>query len=74
MATILSKANFMSGLQCHKHLWLEVQEPHRATALTPTQQRIVDQGEEVGQYARQHRLKLVQALRRQKTEKDQDSD
>jgi hypothetical protein len=28
-------------------------EPHRATALTPAQQRIIDQGNEVGQYARQ---------------------
>ena len=53
MATLLSKSNFMSGLQCHKQLWLEVQEPHQATALTPAQQRIIDQGEEVGQYARQ---------------------
>jgi len=53
MAAILSKANFMSGLQCHKQLWLEVQKPHRATALTPAQQRIINQGNEVGQYARQ---------------------
>jgi len=53
MAAILSKANFMSGLQCHKQLWLEVQEPHQATALTPAQQRIIDQGNDVGQYARQ---------------------
>ena len=42
----------MSGLQCHKQLWLEVNEPHRATALTPVQQRIIDQGEEVGEFAR----------------------
>ncbi|MBW4583358.1 MAG: hypothetical protein KME42_27660 [Tildeniella nuda ZEHNDER 1965/U140] len=53
MAAILSKTNFMSGLQCHKQLWLEVQEPHRATALAPAQQRIIDQGNEVEQYARQ---------------------
>lgn len=43
----------MSGLQCHKQLWLEVNELHRATALTPVQQRIIDQGKEVEQYARQ---------------------
>jgi len=53
MAAFLTKSNFMSGLQCHKQLWLEIQEPHQATALTPTQHRIIDQGEEVGQYARQ---------------------
>ena len=53
MAVFLTKTNFMSGLQCHKQLWLEVKEPHRASALTPVQQRLIDQGEEVGQYARQ---------------------
>ncbi|XHX78450.1 MAG: hypothetical protein RBJ76_29210 [Stenomitos frigidus ULC029] len=53
MAAFLTKANFMSGLQCHKQLWLQVQETHRATALTSVQQRIIDQGEGVGQYARQ---------------------
>lgn len=53
MVAPLTKSHFMSGLQCHKQLWLEVNEPHRATALTPVQQRIIDQGEEVGQYARQ---------------------
>ncbi len=53
MAALLTKSNFMSGLQCLKKLWLEVQEPHQATALSPTQQHIIDQGEEVGHYARQ---------------------
>lgn len=53
MVAPLTKSHFMSGLQCHKQLWLEVNEPHRATALTPVQQRIIDQGEEVGEYARQ---------------------
>lgn len=53
MVASLTKSHFMSGLQCHKQLWLEVNEPHRATALTPVQQRIIDQGEEVGEYARQ---------------------
>ena len=53
MAAPLTKSNFMSGLQCHKQLWLTVNEPHRATALTPAQQRIIDQGEDVGRYARQ---------------------
>jgi len=53
MAAFLAKSNFMSGLQCHKQLWLEVQKPHRATVLSPAQQRIIEQGKEVGQYARQ---------------------
>ncbi|MBD2001051.1 DUF2779 domain-containing protein [Leptolyngbya sp. FACHB-541] len=53
MAALLKKSNFMSGLQCLKKLWLEVQEPQQATALSPAQQRIIDQGKEVGHYARQ---------------------
>lgn len=53
MADFLTKSNFMSGLQCHKQLWLEVKEPHRASGLGLAQQRIIDQGEAVGQYARQ---------------------
>ncbi len=53
MAAPLTKSNFMSGLQCHKQLWLTVNEPHRSTSITPAQQRIIDQGEDVGRYARQ---------------------
>lgn len=52
MAVSLTKSNFMSGLQCHKQFWLTVKEPHRATPLNLAQQRIIDQGEVVGQYAR----------------------
>lgn len=43
----------MSGLQCHKQLWLNVKHPQQAIALIPSQQRLIDQGEKVGQYARQ---------------------
>lgn len=53
MAASLTKSNFMSGLQCHKQLWLTVKEPHRATPPNLAQQRIIDQGGVVGQYARQ---------------------
>lgn len=53
MALFITKSNFMSGLQCQKRLWLEVKEPNRATALAPAQQRIINQGNEVGHYARQ---------------------
>ncbi len=53
MATFFTKSNFISGLQCHKRLWLEMKEPHQATALTLAQQRIIGQGEEVGRQARQ---------------------
>jgi len=53
MASFLTKSNFMSGLQCHKQLWLAVNEPHRATSLNLAQQRVIDQGDAVGQFARQ---------------------
>jgi hypothetical protein len=53
MVDFLTKSNFMSGLQCHKQLWLEVKQPHRSTPLTPAQHHIMAQGEKVGQYARQ---------------------
>jgi hypothetical protein len=53
MALFITKSNFMSSLQCQKRLWLEVKEPNRATALAQAQQRIINQGNEVGRYARQ---------------------
>jgi hypothetical protein len=53
MVDFLTKSNFISGLQCHKQLWLEVKEPHRSTPLTPSQQYMIAQGEKVGQSARQ---------------------
>lgn len=53
MAPFLTKSNFMSGLQCHKQLWLEV-KAHRATPLNLAQQRIIDQGKLVGQFTRDH--------------------
>jgi hypothetical protein len=53
MTAFLTKSHFMSGLQCHKQLWLNVKQPHPAITLTPSQQRLIDQGGEVGQSARQ---------------------
>lgn len=53
MTHSLTKSHFMSGLQCHKLLWSSLKEPHRATSLHPAQQRIIDQGNAVGQWARQ---------------------
>lgn len=43
----------MSGLQCQKQLWLQVHGPQQSADPTLAQQRIINQGEEVGQYARQ---------------------
>jgi hypothetical protein len=52
MPSSLSKTNFMSGLQCFKRLWLQVKDPSKQLKLTKSQQRIINQGIEVGLYAR----------------------
>jgi hypothetical protein len=52
MPSSLNKTNFMSGLQCSKRLWLQVKDPSKQPKLTKSQQRIINQGIEVGLYAR----------------------
>jgi hypothetical protein len=52
MPSPLNKTNFMSGLQCSKRLWFQVKDPSKQPKLTKSQQRIIDQGVEVGLYAR----------------------
>ena len=47
----LSKSKYLSGLQCHKRLWLEIHKPELAPPPTPGQQRIFDQGTTVGELA-----------------------
>ncbi len=47
----LSKSKFLAGHQCPKRLWLEVNQPDLAPPPSPTQQRIFDQGHEVGELA-----------------------
>ncbi|MGB6017780.1 MAG: DUF2779 domain-containing protein [Nodosilinea sp.] len=53
MSYTLTKANILAGIQCHKRLWHEVNQPGRTSKISPDQQRIIDQGQEVGDYARQ---------------------
>ncbi len=53
MATFFTKSHFLSGLQCHKSLWLLLKEPQRASPPSPMQQRMLDQGQTVGELARQ---------------------
>lgn len=52
MTYTLNKSHFLSGLQCHKRLWHEVNHQSPTPSISPDQQRIIDQGQEVGQYAR----------------------
>ncbi|MEK7351131.1 MAG: DUF2779 domain-containing protein [Nitrospirota bacterium] len=48
----LSKSKFLSGLQCHKRLYLEVHQPSLATKPDAATQAIFDMGTEVGELAR----------------------
>ena len=48
----LSKSKFLSGLQCHKRLFLEVHHPSLATKPDAATQAMFDMGTEVGELAR----------------------
>ncbi|HSL03884.1 MAG TPA: DUF2779 domain-containing protein [Nitrospiraceae bacterium] len=48
----LSKSKFLSGLQCHKRLYLEVHQPALATKPDAATQAMFDMGTEVGEFAR----------------------
>src|SRR5688572_4074715 len=48
----LSKSKFLSGLQCHKRLFLEVHYPSLATKPDAAIQAMLDMGTEVGELAR----------------------
>lgn len=49
----LSKSKFLSGLQCHKRLYLEVYSPELATPPDARRQAMLDKGKQVGELARQ---------------------
>jgi len=53
LAINLSKSKYLSGLQCQKRLWLEVNDPDKATPLSEGQKLIFDRGTEVGILARE---------------------
>ncbi|MEK7236219.1 MAG: hypothetical protein AAB242_06330, partial [Nitrospirota bacterium] len=48
----LSKSKFLSGLQCHKRLYLEVHQPFLATKPDAATQAMFEMGTEVGELAR----------------------
>jgi CRISPR/Cas system-associated exonuclease Cas4 (RecB family) len=48
----LSKSRFLSGLQCHKRLFLEVHAPELATQADAMRQAMLDMGNEIGKAAR----------------------
>ena len=44
----LSKSKYLSGLQCHKRLYLEIHQPHLATPPDASTQAILEMGTEIG--------------------------
>ena len=49
----LTKSRYLSGLQCLKRLWIDEHAPERLTSASLGEQRIIQQGMEVGQWARE---------------------
>ncbi len=49
----LSKSKFLSGLQCHKRLYLEIHQPALATPPDASMQAILEMGTEIGILAQQ---------------------
>ena len=54
MVYSLTKSKYLHGLQCHKRLWYEQNHPCKATPTSKSQQRLIDQGGDVGRLARDH--------------------
>ena len=47
----LSKSKFLSGLQCHKRLYLEIRQPELAEPPDPATQAMFAMGTEIGMLA-----------------------
>jgi len=52
MDYILTKTKYISGLQCPKRLWLEVNDPEKATPPSIYQEHLFELGREVNTYSR----------------------
>ena len=50
----LSKSRFLSGLQCHKRLYLEIHAPQLATDSDDRRQVLLDMGKEINEIAHQY--------------------
>jgi len=50
---LISKSSFIRGQQCHKSLWLHLNQPEERDEISDSQQRIFDTGHSVGYYAQQ---------------------
>lgn len=52
MTTLLTKSKFLSGIQCHKYLWITVNDKSKIPPTDSATQFLFDQGHEVGEYAK----------------------
>jgi len=53
MTELLTKSLFLSGLRCPKKMWLEINNFERRESTSLAQQKLINQGFEVQEYARQ---------------------
>ncbi|NQS97773.1 MAG: hypothetical protein HQ591_04905 [candidate division Zixibacteria bacterium] len=53
MPPFLSKTKYLSVIQCHKLLWLSINRPELIPPVSRVQQRIFEQGTEIGIMARE---------------------
>ena len=49
---LLTKSKYITGLQCPKLLWIQINEPERIPETDPITQYIFDQGHMVGKHAK----------------------
>lgn len=52
--TRLSKSRFLSGLQCHKRLYLEIHDPQLAAVVDDRRQMMLDMGKEINEVAHRY--------------------
>ena len=53
-STRLSKSRFLSGLQCHKRLYLEIHAPQLAADIDDRRRMVLDMGNEINEIARKY--------------------
>ncbi len=50
---LLSKSKYLNGLQCHKYLWVKLNEPDRVPRFDASTQQRFNQGHLVGEFAKE---------------------
>ncbi len=52
MSNLLTKSKYLTGLQCHKYLWISFNDKSKIPPTDPATQFVFDQGHEVGELAK----------------------